>query len=541
MPNPAPFIQLQNIEKRYDDGYLACSKINVSIDKGKFVTILGPSGCGKTTLLKMIAGFEMPTNGKIVVNGIDIKDLPIHVRPTATVFQDYALFPNLNIYENICYGLKIMRTQRTNIPASMAEQMAKVKKTAIAKATKEILELKKDQVKIDKDILKAKLAYSKNEEIFKIQDMRFDQFQAQIYSYEKQIMKQNPEYEGFKFTAKNARRMLLHRFKSFFKRKSYINFDTTGMSTPEKKIYHLIKLYTYKQPIDKKVDKLIAKYNDADQWISYWENYPQLAVEQFEKINTTRPLTKEEIKQKAEEAIKLVGLEGSENKYPKDLSGGMQQRVALARAIVVKPEILLLDEPLSALDAKVRKKMQEELKRIHNELKINFILVTHDQEEALRLSDQIIVMSKGKIEQFGTPRNIYEHPANAWVANFIGQANFVECTYLGNEQIQIGDVTLPYPITNKELEATMLRNSTFKLLIRPEDVEVCDPTNAYLTMRINQILYKGNVYEVKCVGVGKDKTEITLQTNQHLKVNDKIGIKWDFKLTSPIIQKRGAK
>ncbi|MCQ3907783.1 MAG: ATP-binding cassette domain-containing protein [Mycoplasmoidaceae bacterium] len=108
--------------------------------------------------------------------------------------------------------------------------------------------------------------------------------------------------------------------------------------------------------------------------------------------------------------MELVGLQGEENKFPRDLSGGMQQRVALARAIVVKPEILLLDEPLSALDAKVRKKMQEELKRIHNELKINFILVTHDQEEALRLSDQIIVMSKGKIEQFGSPKNIYEHP-----------------------------------------------------------------------------------------------------------------------------------
>ncbi len=138
-----------------------------------------------------------------------------------------------------------------------------------------------------------------------------------------------------------------------------------------------------------------------------------MAVEQFEKLNTTRLLTKKEIDQKAREAIELVGLEGAENKYPKDLSGGMQQRVALARAIVVKPEILLLDEPLSALDAKVRHKMQEELKRIHNELKINFILVTHDQEEALRLSDQIIVMSKGHIEQIGSPRNIYEHPTNS--------------------------------------------------------------------------------------------------------------------------------
>jgi spermidine/putrescine transport system ATP-binding protein len=129
-------------------------------------------------------------------------------------------------------------------------------------------------------------------------------------------------------------------------------------------------------------------------------------------MHTTRLLNKKEIASKAQKVIDLVGLNGFENKYPEDLSGGMQQRVALARAIVVQPEILLLDEPLSALDAKVRKKMQEELKRIHNELKINFILVTHDQEEALKLSDQIIVMSKAKIEQIGTPKNIYEHPVN---------------------------------------------------------------------------------------------------------------------------------
>lgn len=202
-----PFIQLKDIAKRYDDGYLACSNINVSIDKGKFVTILGPSGCGKTTLLKMLAGFEMPTNGKIIVNGIDIKDLPIHLRPTATVFQDYALFPNMTIYENICYGLKIMRTQLKDVPAKMYDQLAKVKKAAIAKATKEITELRKDQVKLDKDILKVKLGYSKSEELFKMQDMRFDQFQTQIYYYERQMAKSNPDFDGFKLTGKNQRKI----------------------------------------------------------------------------------------------------------------------------------------------------------------------------------------------------------------------------------------------------------------------------------------------------------------------------------------------
>ncbi|XQP54861.1 MAG: ABC transporter ATP-binding protein [Mycoplasmoidaceae bacterium] len=534
--NNNPFIQLKGIAKRYDDGYLACSNVNVSIDKGKFVTILGPSGCGKTTLLKMLAGFEMPTEGKIIVNGIDIKDLPIHMRPTATVFQDYALFPNMTIFENICYGLKIMRTELKDVPAKVYNQLAKVKKAAIAKATKEIIELKKDQVKLDKDIIKAKLAYSKNEDLFKIQDMRFDQFQTQIYYYERQMAKSNPDFDGFKLTGKNQRKIWRNRFREALGIHQYIKFDTKGMSTTEKKVYNLIKLYTFKQHIDKKVDKLIEKYNDADQWISYWENYPQQMAEQFEKINTTRPLTKKEIERKANEAIELVGLEGSEDKFPKDLSGGMQQRVALARAIVVKPSILLLDEPLSALDAKVRKKMQEELKRIHNELKINFILVTHDQEEALRLSDQIIVMSKGKIEQIGSPRNIYEHPNNSWVANFIGQANFIDVTYLGNEKIRIGKQTFHYPITNKELEMSMVRNSDFKLMVRPEDIEICDLDDSFLQARVTNILYKGTLYEVKCLT--RDKTEITLHTNQHLKVNDKIGIKWSFKTASPIIRKK---
>lgn len=530
------FIQLQQIAKRYDDGYLACSNINVNIDKGKFVTILGPSGCGKTTILKMLAGFEMPTQGKIIVNGIDIKDLPIHMRPTATVFQDYALFPNMTIYENICYGLKIMRTQLDHVPAKIEKQLAKIKKAAIAKATKQIEEIKKDQVKLDKDILKAKLAYSKNEELFKIQDMRFDQFQTQIYYYERQMAKKDPDFNGFKLSGKNQRKMWRNRIQSAFGIHKYIKFDTKGMGSTERKVLNLIRLYTYKQPIDKKVDRLIEKYNDADQWISYWENYPQRMVEQFEKLHTTRPLTKKEIEEKAKEAIELVGLEGAENKYPKDLSGGMQQRVALARAIVVKPEILLLDEPLSALDAKVRKKMQEELKRIHNELKINFILVTHDQEEALRLSDQIIVMSKGKIEQFGSPRNIYEHPANQWVANFIGQANFIDVTYLGNGKVKIANRVLKYPITNKELEVSMKRNSDFKLLVRPEDIEICNPNHAFMLMKITSILYKGTLYEVKCIS--KDKTEIVLHTNEHLKVNDKIGIRWDFKVASPIMPKK---
>jgi len=531
-----PFIQLEGIKKMYDDGYVACSNINMSIEKGKFVTLLGPSGCGKTTILKMIAGFEMPTEGKILVNGIDVKDVPIHMRPTATVFQDYALFPNMTIYENIIYGLKIMRTKLDNVDPKVYAELENVRKEAFDKATAKIKELRIKQVKIDKDILKAKLAYSKNEEIFKIQDMRYQQFQTQIYHWEKQIQKKDPEYTGFKISRENKNRILRNKFRRFFGINRFIKFKTAGLTTQEKNIYNLIKLYTYKQPIDEKVDKLIAKYNDADQWISYWENYPQRVVEAYEKQNTTRLLTKEEIKKAAKDAIELVGLTGNENKYPAELSGGMQQRVALARAIVIKPEILLLDEPLSALDAKVRKKMQEELKRIHNELKINFILVTHDQEEALRLSDQIIVMSKGKIEQFGSAKNIYEHPANAWVANFIGLANFIPCSYVSKDTIKIGDKELNYPVS-ASLEPKLIQLVDFKLLVRPEDVEVCPAEEAYLMMQVQQVLYKGTMYEVTCVSKDK-KLTIKLESLNSLKVNETIGIKWNLKYTTPILPEK---
>lgn len=517
------FIQLKNIQKTYDDGYTACKDINITIDKGKFVTILGPSGCGKTTLLKMIAGFEMPTQGRIEVNGIDIKDLPIYNRPTATVFQDYALFPNMTIYENISYGIKVMRVQLSSIKNSEYKKIAKIKKQAIEKATKKIDDIKLKQIKIDRDILRVKNEYEKNPSIAKIQDMRYSQFITQINHYEKLMLRSDPNFDGFKLTLRLQRKIVKNKIK------------LNTLNKIERQAYRLIKNYILKQPIDRKVDKLLAKYNDLDQWISYWENYPQSTVERYEKIHTSRLLNKKEIAAKAHEVIDLVGLNGFENKYPSDLSGGMQQRVALARAIVVQPEILLLDEPLSALDAKVRKKMQEELKRIHNELKINFIHVTHDQEEALKLSDQIIVMSKGKIEQIGTPKNIYEHPINEWVANFIGQANFIDCTYVRNNTVIIYGKKMTIPNLTKEAKIKLNKNHDFKLLIRPEDLEICAVKKGYIDMKIKQILYKGNYYEVKCID--KNKNELTLLTYKQQQINNKIGIKWNFKYTSIIYPK----
>ena len=238
--NSNNIIELKNIVKTYDNGFTAVDGFNLEVKRGEFVTFLGPSGCGKTTTLRMIAGFEIPTSGEILLDGQDISKLPPNKRPINTVFQRYALFPHLNIFDNIAFGLKLKK------------------------------------------------------------------------------------------------------------------------------------------------------------------------------------LPKAEIVKKVKKVLEMVDLEGFEDRKVATLSGGQQQRIAIARALVNEPEILLLDEPLGALDLKMRKEMQIELKGMHDRLGITFIYVTHDQEEALTMSDKIVVMSEGEIQQIGTPEDIYNEPKNAFVADFIG-------------------------------------------------------------------------------------------------------------------------
>ena len=244
--NSNNIIELKNIVKTYDNGFTAVDGFNLEVKRGEFVTFLGPSGCGKTTTLRMIAGFEIPTSGEILLNGQDISKLPPNKRPINTVFQRYALFPHLNIFDNIAFGLKLKK------------------------------------------------------------------------------------------------------------------------------------------------------------------------------------LPKAEIVKKVKKVLEMVDLEGFEDRKVATLSGGQQQRIAIARALVNEPEILLLDEPLGALDLKMRKEMQIELKGMHDRLGITFIYVTHDQEEALTMSDKIVVMSEGEIQQIGTPEDIYNEPKNAFVADFIGESNSFE-------------------------------------------------------------------------------------------------------------------
>ena len=252
-------IQFRNIVKEFD-GQIVLKGVNLDIYENEFVTLLGPSGCGKTTLLRILGGFLDATEGEVIFDGEDISQVPPHKRELNTVFQKYALFPHMSVYQNIAFGLKIK--------------------------------------KMSKDV----------------------------------------------------------------------------------------------------------------------------------------------IEQKVMKMLKLIGLEGFENKNVTLLSGGQQQRVAIARALVNEPKVLLLDEPLGALDLKLRKEMQYELKRIQQEVGITFIFVTHDQEEALTMSDKIVVMKDGEIQQVGTPQEIYNEPENRYVANFIGESNIIPAVMLEDYKVKFDDI-----------------------------------------------------------------------------------------------------
>ena len=305
-----PLINLIDISKSYD-GTMVLDELNLTVKENTFVTLLGPSGCGKTTTLRIIGGFEKPDKGRVIFDGQDITTLPPNKRQLNTVFQKYALFPHMNIAENIAFGLKI----------------------------------------------------------------------------------------------KN-------------KPKSYID------------------------------DKI--KY-----------------------------------------ALKLVNLNGFEDRSVASLSGGQQQRIAIARAIVNEPRVLLLDEPLGALDLKLRQDMQYELIRLKNELGITFIYVTHDQEEALTMSDTIVVMNQGYIQQMGTPEQIYNEPENAFVADFIGESNIVPGLMLHDELVEIFGAK--FACVDKGFGI----NKPVDVVIRPEDIELVRPEDGTLTGVCTHLIFKGVHYEME--------------------------------------------
>lgn len=346
-------IELIDVRKEFDDETVAVDNFNLQVKKGEFVTFLGPSGCGKTTTLRMIAGFEIPTSGKILLNGEDISKLPPNKRPVNTVFQRYALFPHLNVYENIAFGLKLKKTETEVTDRNGKKKIKKVK------------------------------------------------------------------------------------------------------------------------------------------------------------------LTKSEIDAKIKKALEIVDLEGFEKRSVSTLSGGQQQRIAIARAIVNQPEILLLDEPLGALDLKMRKEMQIELKNMHKKLGITFIYVTHDQEEALTMSDKVVVINDGEIQQIGTPTEIYNEPVNTFVADFIGESNIFNGTVVGKLKVKFCGATFDC-LDDFEI------NDMVDVVVRPEDIKICAPAEGQIKGKVISTVFKGVHYEIT-VAVGK--FEIVIQSTSCAEVGANIGMR----------------
>lgn len=348
-------ISLQHVSKVFDKTFTAVDDVSLDIKKGEFVTLLGPSGCGKTTTLRMIAGFDIPSSGKILLNGKDITNLPPYQRPVNTVFQHYALFPNLDVYDNVAFGLKLKK-----IPYEVTDR------------------------------------------------------------------------KGNKKTK-------------------------------------------YKHLSAKEIDEKVAK------------------------------------------ALQIVDLDEMEDRDISNLSGGQQQRVAIARAIVNEPEVLLLDEPLSALDHKMRVDMQLELKDMHKKLGITFIYVTHDQEEALSMSDKVVVMKDGTIQQMGTPEQIYNEPTSAYVADFIGESNIFSGTMAGEKKVRflnaIWDCVDDFPLNQK-----------VDVVIRPEDVVLDEPGKGVVDAIILSSVFKGEDYSYE-LKVGK--TEITCREHKARLVGSKVSISVD--------------
>ena len=342
-------IRLRDLSMAFDDE-LVLNHLNLYINDKEFLTLLGPSGCGKTTTLRIIGGFTTPTSGDVLFDGVRINAVPPHQRQINTVFQRYALFPHLNVFENVAFGLRMKK-----IPAE------------------------------------------------------------------------------------------------------------NGRGRPGK-------------------------------------------------------LSEQEIEKRVLEMLETVSLRGFEHRRPDELSGGQQQRVAIARALVNQPKVLLLDEPLGALDLKLRRDMQIELKKIQQQVGITFVYVTHDQEEALTMSDTIVVMDKGSIQQIGSPTQIYNEPKNAFVADFIGESNIIDGVMAEDRLVRM------YGRNFACLDGGFAPNEPVDVVIRPEDIDIVPESEGQLTGTVTAVTFKGVHYDIIVDFKG---FKWLIQTTDHSPVGARIGVKID--------------
>ncbi|UUM20063.1 MULTISPECIES: ABC transporter ATP-binding protein [unclassified Mycoplasma] len=424
-------VELIDVVKEYDEKTVL-QEVNLKIKKGEFVTLLGPSGSGKTTILRLLGGFEWATRGEVKFNGLDIKDLPPHKRNLSTIFQDYALFPHLNVWGNVAFGLKLKKVPKETI-------------------NEKYIELLKQKTQKWTKIAQEKM-------------QKLDQLQL--------------EYEH--------------------------ELETLILGT-------------------KKWKKIQDWLDDSDFTYSYWESYVQQKRLNFENKYFKRKMTRQELENKISKILEVVGLKGNEEKAISQLSGGMKQRVALARSLVLEPEILLLDEPLSALDAKIRQKMQVLLRSIQRELGITFVFVTHDQDEALELSDRVAVMRDGRIEQYDTPKIIYDYPANIWVAKFIGDSNVFDANFVDEDKVSVlGKV---FKTIHKKRD--FKEEQTLDALIRPEDINITLETKNpkdKIIGKISHITYRGSYYYITVET--KEKNKIYVETADKFEQGQTVYLSW---------------
>ncbi len=495
-------IELKNIHKEFN-GNVIIDDFSLYINENEFITLVGPSGCGKTTILRMIGGFETPDYGQIVLDGVTINNLPAYQRPINTVFQKYALFPHLNVFENVAFGLKNFSRVLSDIRNSVASKyedertkclqrlqennISKEEKTEIKYRLKEI----KNQINQETHIQKNKLIEKKLEEIE-------NKFTPIIEELDRKIDIEWEKDDEVKEAKKRIKEIQL---------------------LIDEQVNNGISVSKATKPYEGELKKLkkVAVWSELER---LEKQKKQTLKDKALEIKSAKSLmlNKKQIKEKVLEALKMVKLEGFEDRKIDKMSGGQQQRVAIARAIVNRPKILLLDESLSALDLKLRQEMQYELKELQKRVGITFIFVTHDQEEALTMSDTIVVMNKGVIQQIGTPMDIYNEPKNRFVANFIGESNIIRGTYLGNKQVEFMGSIFDC------VDENFAKGEICDVVIRPEDFDRCEIEKAKLVGIVTDIVFKGVHFEI-CADI--DGMEFVIHDYEIAKVGDKIGLSVD--------------